>query len=185
MLAEVIEKLSEDLEREELEAANGAAPAVYRQLLAIYLYKNDLCNAKYLWKRIPPSIKANNKELAQVWAVAEHMWKRDLPGTYKALGSCVWSENIAEIMKCVQENVKARAVNLIAQAYSSITLDKVAAMTGCSYDEAGKSSLDRGWNVEADIHMVHPVRPPAGSGTHISSEDQLQKLTDFVSYLEN
>lgn len=77
-------------------------PQVYEQLLAVYLYQNDLCNAKYLWKRIPANVKSSTPELANIWAVGQHMWKRDFPSVYKALNSVTWSETVADIMKQVQ-----------------------------------------------------------------------------------
>lgn len=64
-------------------------------------------------------------------------------------------------------------------------MERVAAMTGLSLEMAAKLCSDKGWTIEADINMVHPVRPPNKLSSHISNEDQLQKLTDFVSYLEN
>lgn len=133
------------------------------------------------------------------------MWKRDFPGVYKALSGKTWPEHVAEIMEHVQgvylilkirpyfslnffvivEKVRSKAVDLISQAYSSISLDTVAQMTGLTPDVAGAACLEKGWNIEPDTRMVHPVRPPPEETGHISSEDQLLKLTDFVSFLEN
>ncbi|KAJ8916305.1 hypothetical protein NQ315_016446 [Exocentrus adspersus] len=186
MVMSNIDKLAEDLERQELEAPNGvASPQLYEQLLAIYLYQNDLCNAKYLWKRIPQSVKASTPELANIWAVGQHMWKRDFPAIYKALNSVTWSETVAQIMKQVQDVVRNRAVDLISQAYSSITLDTVSAMTGLLPDICIPACMERGWMVEVDTRIVHPVRHNLENLGHTSSEDQLYKLTDFVSFLEN
>ncbi|KAJ8926745.1 hypothetical protein NQ314_020862 [Rhamnusium bicolor] len=186
MVVNNIDKLAEDLERQELEAPNGVASSqVYEQLLAIYLYQNDLCNAKYLWKRIPQNIKASTPELANIWTVGQHMWKRDFPSIYKALNSVTWSETVAHIMKQVQDVVRSRAVDLISQAYSSITLDTVSAMTGLSPDICVPACAERGWKVEPDSCMVHPIRQIIEPVGQTSSEDQLYKLTDFVSFLEN
>lgn len=85
----------------------------------------------------------------------------------------------------ISDKVRTRAVDLISQAYSSITLDTVASMTGLTVEVAGAACVEKGWHVEADTHMVHPIRPKIESSGHISSEDQLFKLTDFVSFLEN
>ncbi|CAG9859176.1 unnamed protein product [Phyllotreta striolata] len=186
MVVNITDKLMEDLERQELEAPNGNAPAyVYQQLLAIYLYQNDLCNAKYLWKRIPPTIKASTPELANIWAVGQSMWTRDFPAIYKALNSVTWSETVSEIMRQVQEVVRSRAVDLISQAYSSISLDTVSAMTGLPPEVCVPSCLEKGWKFDADTKMVHPVRQVVQHLGQTSSEDQLSKLTDFVSFLEN
>lgn len=76
----------------------SVSPQVYTQLLAIYLFQNDLCNAKYLWKRIPASVKTSHPELQNVWKVGQRMWQRDFPGTYVALNE-QWSNDVAEIMQ--------------------------------------------------------------------------------------
>ncbi|KAL3283157.1 hypothetical protein HHI36_006309 [Cryptolaemus montrouzieri] len=175
-----------ELEKQELEAPNGvASPQAYEQLLAIYLYKNDLCNAKYLWKRIPSQIKESNPELGHIWSVGQYMWKKDYPSIYNALNSVTWTETVADIMKKVQESVRDRAIQLISQAYSSITLEAVCAMTGLPPDSCCKTCIDRQWQIESDSKIVHPVLSDAQSIGQTSSEDQLYKLTDFVSFLEN
>lgn len=63
------------------------------------------CNAKYLWKRIPPSIKTSTPELANIWTVGQGMWKRDFPAIYKALNAIKWSDAILEIMKQLEGEV--------------------------------------------------------------------------------
>ncbi|CAG9833784.1 unnamed protein product [Diabrotica balteata] len=180
------DQLAEELQRQELEAPNGiAAPQVYQQLLAIYLYQNDLCNAKYLWKRIPPTVKTSTPELAHIWAVGQSMWKRDFPAIYTALNAVTWSDIVADIMKQVQEVVRTRAVDLISQAYSSITLDTVSAMTGLPLEVCVPACEERGWKYDAESKIIHPVRKVVEYVGQTSSEDQLSKLTDFVSFLEN
>lgn len=63
------------------------------------------CNAKYLWKRIPASVKSANAEIGQIWAVGQQMWQRDFPAAYKALVAVTWSEHVADIMKSVQGTI--------------------------------------------------------------------------------
>ncbi|KAL1514293.1 hypothetical protein ABEB36_003572 [Hypothenemus hampei] len=178
--------LVEDLERQELEAPLGvASPQVYAQLLAIYLYYKDLCNAKFLWKRIPAIVKTANPELEQIWMVGKHLWTSDFPSTYRALEAVQWSDAIAEIMKNVQLVVRTRAVDLISQAYSSITIENVANMTGLPHDLCVQACLEKGWRVDKESKIVYPVKPTPEPLAPPSSEDQLYKLTDFVSFLEN
>lgn len=61
----------------------------------------------------------------------------------------------------------------------------VAAMTGLPPDVAATACIENGWTIEADTNIVHPVRPNLQASGDTSSEDQLYKLTDFVSFLEN
>lgn len=58
-------------------------------------------------------------------------------------------------------------------------------MTGLTPDVAKVACTEKGWHIEPDTKMVHPVKPVPEDTGHLSSEDQLYKLTDFVSFLEN
>lgn len=141
------------------------------------------------------------------------MWKRDYPSAYSAL-QAPWSDNVRHIMttlqgmifvvmlhkelvffckqshfnlsfQCIAEELRSRAIDLIANAYSSIALSDLAAMAGINDREAERISNERGWIIDAETEMVHPVRPPPSSQVTTSSEGQLNKLTDYVSFLEN
>lgn len=83
------------------------------------------------------------------------------------------------------ESVRNRAVELISQAYSAVSLDTVCAMTGLAPDICSKACMEKGWKFEADTKIVHPIKIKVESISSTSSEDQLYKLTDFVSFLEN
>ncbi|KAF5297675.1 hypothetical protein FQA39_LY12006 [Lamprigera yunnana] len=130
-------------------------------------------------------LRGANAELGSIWAVGQHMWKRDFPSIYKALNAVTWSDSVAEIMKILQDKVRSRAIDLIQQAYSSITLDMVVGMTGLPKEIVATACVERGWSVETDTHIIHPIRCNVQSSGDTSSEDQLYKLTEFVSFLEN
>ncbi|EEB10874.1 COP9 signalosome complex subunit, putative [Pediculus humanus corporis] len=187
MLAANLEALAQNLEKQELEnAASGAtvSPQLYSQLLAIYLLQNDLNNAKYLWKRIPQSIKTTHPEIFNIWKVGQKMWQRDFPGIYEALNR-QWSNDVAEIMQKLLEKTHQRAANLVATAYSSLSVDALAAFTGLSIEEAIQQGLDAGWQIDRETNIVKPCRPVNNIVQVVSCEDQISKLTDFVSFLEN
>ncbi|XP_037297646.1 COP9 signalosome complex subunit 8 [Manduca sexta] len=180
------DKLCGDLEKQELEAPNGiASPSTYAQLLAIYLYQNDLCNAKFLWKRIPQNITSSNPEITAIWSVGQKLWKKDLPGTYQTLAAYNWTEPVANIIRALEEKVRERTLNLIGRSYSSISLDTLVSMTGLSRDAALHSCRDRKWTISNDGITINPLPPAQPAPLHTSSEDQLFKLTEFVSFLEN
>lgn len=92
---------------------------MYNQLLALYLLHNDMCNAKFLWKRIPQTVKSSTPETVQIWAVGQKLWLRDYPGIYEALKK-EWSESISQIMEAVKAATRERAKTLVSKAYSSI-----------------------------------------------------------------
>lgn len=79
-------------------------------------------------------------------------------------------------------------MRLISKAYSSLNLATMATMSGMSPDEARQAALDRGWNVDGTI--VQPCKQIDEEQYDLSdkiclTEEQLQKLTQFVSFLEN
>lgn len=187
MVLNEVDKFLNELEKAELEAPGGIATAqTYAQLLAVYLYQNDLCNAKYLWKRIPSELKTGSSELAQIWVVGQRMWQRDWPAVHVALNT-EWSEDVADIMAALKDNVRERAITLISKAYSSLDLIVFATMTGLTLEEARRVAIERGWTVDGT--MVQPSKIEKEESNLASevclTEDQLYKLTQFVSFLEN
>ena len=70
--------------------------------MAVYLYENDLCSAKFLWKRIPEQAKTECENLSRIWDVGKAMWQSNLCEVFKLIDSHEWSENEADIMKAVK-----------------------------------------------------------------------------------
>lgn len=187
MVFNEVDKFLQELEKAELEAPDGIASAqTYAQLLAVYLYQNDLCNAKYLWKRIPSDLKTGNAELGKIWVVGQRMWQRDLPGVHVALNA-EWSEDVFDIMAALKDKVRERAITLISKAYSSLSLTVFASMTGLTLEEARQLVVERGWTVDGT--MVQPCKMKKEESNldtdFCLTEDQLQKLTQIFSFLEN
>lgn len=79
-------------------------------------------------------------------------------------------------------------MRLISRAYSSLNLTTMATMSGMSPDEARQAAVERGWTVDGTI--VQPRKQIDEEQYEQSdkiclTEEQLQKLTQFVSFLEN
>ena len=79
-------------------------PEVYARLLAIYLYENDLCSAKFLWKRIPETLKneGSGSELARVWDIGKALWTRDVPQVFSVIEEGQWSDNVTAIVAAIK-----------------------------------------------------------------------------------
>ncbi|NWX90478.1 CSN8 protein, partial [Nothoprocta ornata] len=197
-------RLLEQCETQELEAPGGiATPLVYGQLLALYLLHNDMNNARYLWKRIPPAIKSANAELGAVWSVGQRIWQRDFPGIYTTISAHQWSETIQPIMEALRDATRRRAFGLVSQAYTSIVADDFAAFVGLPVEEAVKGVLEQGWQADSSTRMVMPKKPGTDLFSYfhlccvfvffvepapvppIPNEQQLARLTDYVAFLEN
>jgi len=84
-------------------------------------------------------------------------------------------------------------MRLISKAYASLNLSAMATMTGMSLAEARQAAIDRGWNVQ-DTNLDATIVLPRKKLEELEynqpdkiclTEEQLQKLTQFVSFLEN
>nr|XP_033800162.1 COP9 signalosome complex subunit 8 isoform X4 [Geotrypetes seraphini] len=162
-----------------------ATPQVYGRLLALYLLHNDMDNARYLWKRIPPAIRSANSELGGIWSVGQRIWQRDYPGIYTTINAQLWSENIQSIMEALKDATRRRAFELVSQAYTSISADDFAAFVGLPVEDAVKGVLEQGWQADSATRMVMPKKPECAPVALIPNEQQLARLTDYVAFLEN
>ncbi|XP_052813430.1 COP9 signalosome complex subunit 8-like [Mya arenaria] len=177
--------LEKDLETQELEAANGIpSTEVYGRLLCCYLLHNDLCNAKFLWKRIPQSVKTATPELSNIWAVGQKIWQREFPGIYETLQK-EWTDPYKDLLAAVLEATRKRAFNLVANAYSYIGVDDFSVIVGLPVNDAVKAAQDRGWTADQNSRLVMPSKPVPDTDPLLPSEQQLSVLTDYVSFLES
>ncbi|XP_054168103.1 COP9 signalosome complex subunit 8-like [Oppia nitens] len=178
--------LISDLERQELQSVGGmASPQIYGQLLAIYLLCNDLPNAKLLWKRIPANVKTENPELSHIWEIGIRLWNRDLPTIYPLLASYEWPNHLKNVMKCIGETTRKRALNLISKGFTSISLDEVIHYIGLSKEETIEKIRSLGWTIDMTTNFVIPSKISNNVEELTSSEEQLAKLTEYVAFLEN
>jgi len=176
--------MATELERQELEAPDGiASPQIYGQLLAIYLLQNDLPNAKYLWKRIPNNIKEENPELGKLWGVGQKLWQ-SISSVYGALAD-EWPDYLKPVITIIAETTRRRAFSLISKAYCSISVEKVSAFLGMPAEDCVEVLSSLGWEVDTACKIMKPKNNENKQDENIVSEEQLTKLTDFVSFLEN
>ena len=59
------------------------------------------CAAKFLWKRIPESIKKEHTELKKIWDIGVALWNQNFSAAYNALNQ-EWSESVKTIMQAVK-----------------------------------------------------------------------------------
>ncbi|XP_028925081.1 COP9 signalosome complex subunit 8 isoform X3 [Ornithorhynchus anatinus] len=191
-------KLLEQCENQELEAPGGiATPAVYSQLLALYLLHNDMNNARYLWKRIPPAIKSGQNQVSSDSVCISARMKQD-PMSEKELyvhilsqdanselggiwsvGQRIWQRDFPGIYTTISAHQWSEPIQPIMEALRGV--------------------LDQGWQADSTTRMVMPQKPGALDVSFnrfiplsepapvppIPNEQQLARLTDYVAFLEN
>ena len=76
-------------------------------------------------------------------------------------------------------------MNLVSQAYSSISLVEFSNYVGLSELEAGElASQQPGWSLDSQNKIIIPAQLEVKETETIPSEQQLSLLTDFVAFLE-
>ncbi|XP_069107949.1 COP9 signalosome complex subunit 8-like [Argopecten irradians] len=178
--------MQKDLEEQELQAPGGVgSPQLYSQLLALYLLHNKMCQAKFLWKRIPQSVKSSTPELTLIWTAGQKMWLRDYTGSYEALKK-EFSPEVKPINEITPEAYRRRAFHLVSQAYSSINGDELATFLGMSTTDAVQAARTEGWEADAQTRFITPKKPVGVQvDPEFKSDQQLSVLTDYVSFLES
>ena len=81
--------------------------------------------------------------------------------------------------------MKIANLKLVGDAYSSIKVSQLSVMLGVGEEEAVAVSEREGWGLDREAGVVRPVSSRQNRGQNANTEDQLEKIIHFVSYLEN
>lgn len=176
-----------DLERQELESGGTCSPQIYGQLLAIYLLRDEMGNAKLLWKRIPGNLKEETAELKAIWEVAKALIGRQFSEVYGLLKAYEWPTYIRKIMGFLHDRTRDRVIQLVGQSYSHMAIDELRKLLGVnSQQEVIDIVNEVGWTVDVVNGFVNPTRLAVEEESDKDcSQEQLQKLTEYVAFLEN
>lgn len=191
------------LERQEMESGGDCSPQVYAQLLALYVYQEDLSNAALLWKRIPNEVKNESNDVTGIWSIGRCLIQSKYEDVYSLIREKNWPNYLSQIMMFLATKIKSKMINLISTSYSWITIEEVRSLTGsASLAEVTTLVNSLGWSVDpTNPSFIIPKRPTASAPSEElneedmvngrttlmkdTSQDQLRKLTEYVAFLEN
>ena len=186
-----IQEMVSRLEQQELDCQTGGGTVpvpVYCELFACYLAMDppNLTQAKYLMQRVPATVKQGEEgaELVKLWAVGKGMWTRDNPAVYAALAG-PWSSGVEHIMAKLGQGFRDSQRKLVGEAYSTIKISDMALYLGMSEAEAGAMAEGAGWGWDKGSGIVTPRQGREDRGVVPPTEEQLNRITNFISYLEN
>lgn len=138
-------------------------------------------NARFVWQRLDSTFQEKHPEAAAVWGLAVHLWKKDLPGFYKATNH-KWSTSVGRAISHVVQAVRAKQFDIIATAYDAIAVSDAAAKLGIDQESAVSRAREAGWGV--DGAFLRPVRSAGSGAAGEATAKQLGALTDYVVHLE-
>ena len=142
-------------------------------------------SARFLWKRIPVAVKNGNQEIDQMHKIYECLWKNEMIEFYKLM-DYKWSQGVAEVMYELKEKVQMDNIQLIGYAYTSIHENVFAEMTNQTPELIVDTCKRMNWEIQpGNPRLILPKKPVLEKLSSLDAEDQLHKLTSYVSFLEN
>lgn len=115
------------------------------------------------------------------------LWLNDTPAFFAAVQWRWTLSTVAELMAELQHRVRRETIELIALAYSSIFEDHLQQLVQQEPAAVEEMCKSLGWSIEEGPapRLVLPKRQAIDEVAGVDAEQQLAKLTDFVSFLEN
>ncbi|KXZ51827.1 hypothetical protein GPECTOR_11g267 [Gonium pectorale] len=151
--------------------------------LLAHMYNGSLPDARLLYKRLPDGVKAD-PQVAAAWRLLQFAWQGSGEGVWHALRSHPWSGPAQALTEALAERLRGRQLDLVAAAYSHITPARLAALCGCSEEDAVAYALGRGWRHAADDSgALEVVASPPARG-QLGSLAALEQLSVYMMQLE-
>lgn len=173
----------EQLENDEIQEGSLTAEQ-YTKLFSAYLYTNELCAAKFLWRRVPEPIKTN-PELQKVWLIGKALWTKHYTQAYELI-NCQWSDVLEPIMMAIKHRIQQDTLKFISMHYENIQFNKFQTLMGVNKEQAEKIVEREGWTFANGYIIPMAISEPE-LGLNGSQEilDRLVTLSSFTSYIEN
>ncbi|EGD73883.1 hypothetical protein PTSG_05578 [Salpingoeca rosetta] len=179
-----------DIELDEKSSPKGVAPGnVYLVLLLAHLIQHDLSSARFLWKRIPQSVKQECPELIAAWQIGQALWKGISPRD--ALTAYSWNPLATALVAELKEAIVTRAFKKMTKAYATVDMDTVLRSTGMSEAECIKHATTvMQWEYDAQARAFTVKREEEGTDSKATgaatllTDSGLAALTETVVALE-
>lgn len=156
----------------------------YTKLFSAYLYSNELCAAKFLWRRVPELMK-NDLELQKVWLIGKALWTKNYTKAYELI-DCQWSSVLAPIMTAIKRRVQYDLLKFISLHFENIQFDNFKMLMGVNKEQAEKILESEGWTCnDGYVYPVPITEPELGLNGSQEILDRLVTLSSFTSYIEN
>lgn len=99
----------------------------YTSFLLCLLIESDFLSAKYLWKRISPSLKSDQSgsKLNAVWDAARYQISGNITSALFLLRSS-WPKDMTRLIKSWHDSMVYNFLYRIAATYSSIAVEKLS-----------------------------------------------------------
>ncbi|CAH8475264.1 unnamed protein product [Heterobilharzia americana] len=166
----------------------------YLQYLGLYLIKSDLVSAKFLYKRMPSSMK-ENPSIKCLWSLGRLLWRNDVKSFFSSI-SLILSDPrqpdiLVQMVKQIREKQLNSTISLVARAYSSVSVEFLRNKLGLLSEDIDEHFLSKGWEMSQDGRFISRSGDMIEEKDKISLEnetvnsDLMSKLSEFMCFMEN
>lgn len=148
-----VETLLPLLEAKELEAATARQPHSHAAAhLLCLLVAQDLCEARFLWRRLSPETKVI-PEVAASWAVARAQWSSKAPEFYAAIAAS-WPSQVKPLIEKLVAQTRDAALDAVRQGYECISAKRLGTMVGVKPEDISELCDKVGWRLDGDYVYI-------------------------------
>lgn len=175
-----VESLLPLLEASEMEAASLRKPHSYAAAhMLCLLVAKDLCEARFLWRRLSPETKAI-PEVSVSWALARAQWSSE-PSSFFAAAGTAWPVQLQPLVEKLIAQTRDAALDAVRQGYECISAKKLADMVGLKSEDVPPLCRRLGWRIDGDFILVSVAqRRRADNAKGV----ELQTLTEQLVHLQ-
>lgn len=124
--------------------------------------------------------------------MGQKLWQKEHTEVYRLIKTTNWPETIQPFMDCLEEKYRQKSLQLIGKAYQTINSATFSNLVGYADqpEEAEKLLMklqeEQGWTCDSSLNLIIPKQSlTQNTSSLMRNEEQLQSLTQFVSFLEN
>lgn len=157
----------------------------YTKLFSAYLFNNQLCAAKLLWRRVPECMKLD-PELQKVWLIGQALWNKDYTQAYNLIDR-QWSDVLMRSeMATLKRRIQQEKLKFISMHYNNILLNEFQIYLGIDREQANEIVIHKGW-ISEDGYII-PINKNDSDlevNDYQGILDRLVTLSSFISYIES
>merc|ERR1719362_1272787 len=155
---------------------------LYAVHLLALLHEGRLSAGRFLWKRVPLSVREQPQAAAAHAALAA-LWRSQHAEFFKQLRAGPWDAPLQPLVEKTISRTREQLLDQLGNAYEAIALERISEISDLSASEARAVCVARNWSVDESGFAI-PMRTKANEDQLQMGEQQLQKLANFVTYLE-
>eukprot|EP01100_Stratorugosa_tubuloviscum_P015062 TRINITY_DN8455_c0_g1_i1.p1 TRINITY_DN8455_c0_g1~~TRINITY_DN8455_c0_g1_i1.p1 ORF type:complete len:219 (+),score=75.96 TRINITY_DN8455_c0_g1_i1:48-659(+) len=170
----------------EIESAREQENPFYGVQMLLYFVLGDLSSSRFVWKRIPKTIKVKTVEYEKIWAIGKALWLKNYALVYFSLNDFNWSQNHSSLINILREKFRRETAEILAKSYVNIKKSDLSSYLGLNENESVQYLLNLGWKLNDDNVYLSPCNNSLQtSSARASNINSLSNLTDFILFLQS